>query len=50
MPISKNENYSGWEHEIFEHVQNFRTGLPRLHTKRILFESIVIVIVIARMD
>ncbi len=31
MRISRNENYSRWVHEIFEHVQNFRTDLPKLH-------------------
>ncbi len=33
MRISKNENYSGWVHAIFEHVQNFYTSLPRIHTR-----------------
>ncbi len=33
MCISMNENYSHWVHKIFELVQNFRTGLPRLHAR-----------------
>ncbi len=31
MCISRNENYSRWVHEIFEHVQNFHTNLLKLH-------------------
>ncbi len=33
MHISRNENYSCWVHEIFEHVQNFHTDLLKLHTR-----------------
>ncbi len=34
MLISKNENYSHLVHKKFEHLQNFRTGLPRLHARK----------------
>ncbi len=30
MRISRNENYSFWVQELFEHVQNFHAGLPKL--------------------
>ncbi len=33
MRISRNENYSCWVHKIFEHVQNFRTDLLKLHER-----------------
>ncbi len=49
MPITTNENYSCWVHKMFEHVQNFHTGLPKLHAREEHFELIVTVIVIARM-
>ncbi len=32
MRITRNEKYSHWEHESFEHVQNFCAGLPKLDT------------------
>ncbi len=31
MRIARNENYSSWEQERFEHVQNFRACLPKYH-------------------
>ncbi len=31
MDITRNEKYSPWEHTSFEHVQNFRAGLPKYH-------------------
>ncbi len=31
MRITRNEKYSHWEQESFEHVQNFRTDLPKYH-------------------
>ncbi len=31
MHITRNEKYSHWEHESFEHVQNFRDSLLKLH-------------------
>ncbi len=39
MRISTHENYSHWEHESFEHVQNFRATLLKYHAWKVHYSN-----------